>query len=131
MKIAPIDQTKLAKTGDEYLALLASNADWIVRTADDVRLLRWTGKGALAKVPSDDFHAFLGSLEFKRGGVAHGSYRPLMASLTITEIFEVLSYFGMGRGYAIRILEYSCTGGDCSFDFWGFCSSACTLAPSR
>ena len=69
MKIAAIEQSKLAKTGQEYLDLLASDTDWIARTVDDVRQLRVAGDGAFAKLPEDDFYAFLASLEFKGGGV--------------------------------------------------------------
>ena len=125
MKILAIDQSNLAKSGEEYLALLASEADWIARTADDVRQLRQGDKGPLAKLSEDDFTAFLASLEFKRGGVAHGYYKPLMAALTITEIFQVFDRFGMNRDYTLSTLEAKCEGAECVFDFWSFCTRNC------
>ena len=125
MKIEPIDRSRLAKTGQEYLYLLDSDADWIARTADDVKQLRTAGEGAFAKLPERDFNAFLSSLEFKGGGVAHGYYRPLMFSLTLSEIFEVFERSGMSQGYARETQEAKCDGGQCTFDFWSFCSSSC------
>ena len=59
MNVAPLDRSKLAKTGEQYLDLLLSDADWIVRTPDDLRQLRGSGDGPLAKLPEGDFEAFL------------------------------------------------------------------------
>jgi hypothetical protein len=128
VKISPIDQSKLAKTGQEYLYLLASDADWIAPTADDVKQLRAAGNNAFAKLPERDFDAFHASLEFKRGGIAHGYYRPLMFSLTLTEVFEVFAYFGMSINYANETQEAKCIAGQCKFEFWSFCTSSCVQA---
>lgn len=125
MTIATIEQSKLARTGEEYLALLASNANWFARTADDVRLLRGAGAGGFAKLTDHDFTAFLASLEFNRGGLSTAYYKPLMASLTLTEIFEVFEQFGMARDYTLRTLESRCVGGACSFSFWHLCTAGC------
>jgi hypothetical protein len=127
MNLESIKQRKdfrLARNGEDYLALLDSNADWIVRSKDDLLLLRRSEEGPLYKLSDKDFTAFVESLEFKRGGVAHGNYKPLMA-LTLTEIFQVFEYFGMDKEYVLRTHEYECAGGGCSFSFWSFCSSAC------
>lgn len=126
MKIAAIERSSLAKTGPEYLDLIASDADWIARTVDDVRQLRVAGEGAFAKLPEDDFNAFLASLEFKGGGVAHGYYKPLMSSLTLEEIFEVFARFGISPEYTLRIHENKCSGGSCVYEFWSFCASNCS-----
>jgi hypothetical protein len=83
--------------------LLSSKADWIARTADDVRQLRQDGP--LAKLPEPDFQAFLAGLKFKNGGLAHGYYRPLMSHLALTEIFEVFMRFGMSRECAFHPLQ--------------------------
>jgi hypothetical protein len=133
MKISSIDRDKLAKTGEEYLSLLAAESDFLVRNEDDIRQLRDSGANALAQLPQRDFDAFLGSLKFKKNGVAHGSYRPLMFTLTISEIFEIFAYFGMAPEYALRTLEYECAGGACSFSFWNFCASNCApvIEPSE
>jgi hypothetical protein len=58
MKNGPIDKAKLAKTDQEYTDLLSSRADWIARTADDVRQLRQAGDCPLAKLPENDFKEF-------------------------------------------------------------------------
>lgn len=126
MKIGAIERPRLAGSGWEYLELLSGGADWIARTADDVRQLRAAKHGPYAKLSDSEFNEFLGRLEFKRGGVASGYYKPLMSSLTLTEIFEVFELFGMSREYFLRTHEYKCEGGGCSFDFWSFCSSACS-----
>jgi hypothetical protein len=128
MRIAELDTSKLAKTGQDYLGLLRSKADWIVRNEDDIRALRKSNFGPLSKLSEKDFESFVSGLEYKNGGVADGSYKPLMAYLTITEILQVFERFGMDRDYTLRILEAKCEGGGCSFEFWSFCSSAC--APS-
>jgi hypothetical protein len=130
MKIAPIDKSKLAKSGQEYRELLASRADWIARTADDVRQLRRAENGAFAKLPESDFDAFLGSLVFKGGGVAHGYYKPLMSSLTLTDISEVFQRFGISPEYLSEIQEAECENAVCRFRFWSFCASSCELGTS-
>jgi hypothetical protein len=125
MKIAPIDQSKLAKTDEEYLYLLAGDADWIARTPDDMQQLRETGEGPFAKLPEDDFRAFLAGLEFKAGGVGGGYYKPLMSSLTLSEIFEVFARFGMSSEYALRTHDAKCIGGtNCEFEVFHFCPSS-------
>jgi len=121
-----IGRTALAANGEEYLALLASDADGFARTADDVREMRGSGTGPLSKLSEEDFEAFLGSLEFKGGGLAHGYYKPLMSSMTLTDIFEVFEGFGMSQGYFLEIHEAKCSGGVCEFDFWSFCASNCS-----
>jgi hypothetical protein len=131
MKVATIEPSKLAKTGQQYLDLLGSQADWIARSADDLKQIRAAGDGPLAKLPEKDFYSFLESLEFKRGGVAHGYYKPLMASLTLTEIFEVFERFGLSREYTVRTLEAKCSGGSCEFEFWSFCASNCAPQTER
>jgi hypothetical protein len=133
MRISPINESKLATSGQEYLYLLASDADWIVRTADDIRQLREANAGPLGKLTQYEFDEFVSSLLFGGGGVASGSYKPLMASLTITEIFEIFARFGMSRDYALRTLEYECVlqpgagHADCEFSFWSFCASNCDI----
>jgi hypothetical protein len=125
MKIEPNDRSRLAKNAKEYNDLLAGSDDWLARTADDVRQLRQAKEGVYA-IPSErDFEEFVNSLTFNRGGVASGSYKPLMASLTLTEIFEVFERFGMGRGLALETLEAECINHECKFDFWSFCASNC------
>jgi hypothetical protein len=128
MKIGPIDQSKLAKTDQDYLNLLSSKADWIARTADDVKQLRQVGDGPLAKLPESDFHAFLTRLKFNHGGVASGYYKPLMSSLTLTGIFEVFERFGMSREYAFTAFDRECLNGvdeHCETVWDSFCTSAC------
>ena len=125
MKNGPIDKSKLAKTDQEYRALAAGNADWIARTADDVRQLRQSGDCPLAKLPERDFQEFLASLEFKGGGVADGYYKPLMSSLSLTEIFEVFECFGMSREYFISSSDYSCSEYNCDNTPGAFCSHLC------
>jgi hypothetical protein len=133
MRIAELEETKLAKTGQEYLALIASDADWIARTADDLSQLRDAKVGALGKLTQDEFDTFVSSLLFGGGGVASGSYKPLMSSLTISEIFEIFGRFGMSREYALSNLEFACVLGkgmghaDCEFDLWSFCASNCDI----
>ncbi len=125
MKIGSIDKSALATTHQEYIALVESDADWIARSADDVRELREAGYGPLTKLPEADFRAFVTSLKFAGGGVVTGSYRPLMATLTLTDIFEVFERFGMSQELFLRDHEYACTGTGCEFSFWDFCSSLC------
>jgi hypothetical protein len=124
MRIAPIDRSKLAKTGQDYLDLLLSDDDSIARTPDDIRQLREAGDGPFAKMPEDDFRAFLDGLDFKAGGVGGGYYKPLMSSLSMSEIFEVFERFGMSRGYALETHDAKCHNNMCEFDFFSFCPSS-------
>lgn len=127
MKIGPIDKSKLANTDQEYINLLYSDADWIARTADDVRQLR--KDSPFAKLPESDFQEFLNRLEFKNGGLAHGYYKPLMSSLTLTEIFEMFERFGMSPELFVRYRDMACNGDFCEFAEGLFCSIACGSLP--
>jgi hypothetical protein len=126
MRANAIDKSKLAKNSEEFRDLIASDADWIVRSADDMLQFRAAGDNAHASVPERDFQAFVDSLEFRNGGVSTGSYKPLMASLTISEVFEVLESMGMERTFGLETLEAKCEGGSCVFEFWSFCSHNCS-----
>ncbi len=127
MKVGAIDKAKLARTGDEFKSLVASDADWIVRSADDVRQLRGVKDSVFAKLPEADFYAFVDSLQFKNGGVVTGTYKPLMASLTLEDIFTVFENFGMDRRYLTETggHEQACENHQWVFRFWSFCSSLC------
>lgn len=125
MTNTPVDQSRLARNGQEYLDLVLSDADWIVRAPDDLMQLRETNSGPLAKMPEHDFRVFVDGLKFNAGGVGGGSYRALMFSLTISEIFEVFERFGMSPEYTRDTLEEKCEGGSCKRSFWNFCSSTC------
>lgn len=131
MKITDVDESKLARTGDEYRTLVASDADWLVRRVDDLVALRAAGWEPLAKLAQPDFDAFAASLVYGGRGIAGGSYQPLMSALTITEIFAIFARFGWSSAYALRILEAKCEQtpdmghADCTFSFWSFCASTC------
>jgi hypothetical protein len=125
VRIEAIDRAKLAKTDQEYLELILSDADWIVRTPDDLRALRDTGQDPLSKLPDNDFREFVDGLTFKAGGVGGGSYKPLMYSLALTEIYEVFERFGMSRQYALETHDSECIGGvRCEFSFFSFCPTS-------
>lgn len=123
MNIGQINPANLAKTHEEYASLLASDADWMVRSVEDVKQLRRAGQGAFAIVPERDFDAFISGLAFNQGGgLAGAHYRPLMHSLTLSEIFEVFAHFGISQELLGRTLEYRpAGGGDCEFSFWDIC----------
>lgn len=134
MKIERIDNSRLATTGEELRALAASDADWIVRSADDVWQLREAGNNAFAKLPRTDFIAFAESLQFHNGGVVGGCYKPLMSTLMLSEIFEVFAHFGISAGLLAcqtdreeSCQECYCDTSEmrCKFEFWSFCSSLC------
>jgi hypothetical protein len=125
MNIESFDKSALARTPEEYIALVESDADWIARSADDVWELRGAGYGPFAKLPEADFRAFVASLKFAGGGVVTGSYRSLMATLTLTDIFEVFERLGMSQELFLRDHENACKAGVCEFEFWAFCSSLC------
>jgi hypothetical protein len=128
MKIGSIDKSQLARTDQELLDLVASDADWFVRTADDVRELRAAGDNPFARLPENEFLAFLATLRFKNGGVSGGSYKPLMYTLTLSDIFEVFAHLGMSMELFTREENDSCLEcicPNCDFSFWDFCSSLC------
>jgi hypothetical protein len=122
MRLAPVDKSKLARNGEEFRALLASDNDWLARSVSDVRQLRDAKDGAFGKLKDDEFEEFVGSLRFNNNGVSTGHYRPLMASLTISDVFEVFERFGMNNELALTTLEEVCENGRCVFSFWDFCS---------
>lgn len=122
MIVSKIDHSQLATTEDEYRALVASRADWVARTPEDVLELRKSKDSPLSKLPQDEFDDFFSALTYGNGGISGGSYRPLMKSLTIKEIFEVFASFGMAMQFAFDNQEQKCVDGNCVFEFWSFCS---------
>ena len=132
MQITPVDKSRLAKTAQELRALASSDADWFARTAGDVTQLREAGNNPFAKLPETDFRAFLSTLTFENGGLAGGCYKPLMYTLTLSEIFEVFARFGLSMEMFTRddtggCLE--CKPSDCSFSFWDLCTGLATVEP--
>jgi hypothetical protein len=130
MQIGWIDKPNLAKTDDEFKALVESDVDWIARSADDVRELREAQYGPFGKLPEDDFREFVDSLKFNGGGVSTGSYRPLMGSLTLTELFEVFECFGMSQELFLSRRDHECVNqgtenAECRPNPFDFCSPAC------
>lgn len=119
MNITKIDKTRLAKDIPEYHQLLASEADWVARTADDVRQLRNTPP--FSKLSDKNFEAFVDGLVFGRGGIVGATYKPLMNELTISEIYDAFAHFGISVDLATRTLEYKAVGSGCTFDFWSIC----------
>lgn len=121
------NKAKLARNGAEFRELVASDADWIIRSADDLRKRRESPENPndpLVKLPEPDFVAFVDSLIFNDGGVVSGSYRHLMHTLSLSEILEVMEGFGMSRSYFMEeTLEQCCKGADCVWEMWKFCSS--------
>jgi hypothetical protein len=120
-----MDKSRLAKTDQELRSLAYSDADWFARTADDVRQLRAAGDNAFARLPETDFNAFLSTLVFENGGFAGCCYKPLMYTLTLSEIFEIFAHFGVSMELFTRddsggCLE--CHPSDCSFSFWSLCT---------
>ncbi|MDX1072476.1 hypothetical protein GOL32_28890 [Sinorhizobium medicae] len=125
MKISSIPKDNLATDGSSYLALLSSNADWIARNQEDVEKLRKHQGSALNKLDNESYLAFRNSIEFKHNGLAHASYAPLR-SLTISEIAEVFSYFGLSGPYFLDRSDYYCaSAGTCSPYREYVCTSAC------
>lgn len=126
MKVQPIQNNLLAKTDQEYLDLLASDADWFIRTLEDMNSLRSANVGPFAKMTQESFDEFASSLKFSQGGLGHANYKPLMRDLSLTEIFEVFGYFGLSP---IKLLDYTdmeCTSpGTCSRNLFKVCTSSC------
>jgi hypothetical protein len=100
-------KNQLARTGADYVKLVDSKADWIARSKEDFTVLRQSGKGPLSKLAEADYAAFVGSLKFEGGGVAHCTYKPLMSALTLTEIFQVFGYMGMDPAYVIETSDHA------------------------
>ncbi|MGY1582999.1 hypothetical protein [Streptomyces sp. MN13] len=126
MTITEINKSQLAKSAEEFRELANSSAEWVVRSAEDLTQLRSSDqKTILSRIPRTEFDSFVSSLKFSNGALASACYKPLMSTLTLSEIFEVFEYFGMDREYTVRTLEYECTGGGCKFDFWSLCTGSC------
>jgi hypothetical protein len=122
-----IDRTKLAKNGREHLELLRSDADWIVRAPEDLMQLRSAGEGALAKLPEENFRAFVDGLEFKAGGVCGGNYKPL-TYLEPAQMYEVFEHCGVNREYVEASLGRACVKNRCKSAADGFCfASICSI----
>jgi hypothetical protein len=119
MKTSVIDKSRLAKTIPEYHQLLASEADWMARSAEDVRFLRNTPP--FSKLSDKDFEDFVSGLVFGRGGIVGASYKPLMSTLTISEIYDAFAHLGISVDLATRTLEFRATGSGCEFSFWSIC----------
>ena len=133
MKIVPLEHSKLAKTDQQLLDLFASDADWFVRTPEDLKQLRAAPESVLAKLSPEDFEIFANKLVFRNGGVAGGYYKPLTSSLNLPDVRQVFGHMGMSMELFSPLDESndSCqececsSGGTCDFNYWYFCNSAC------
>jgi len=108
MKIQAIDKSKLAKTDEEYLALISSDADWIARSSDDLQTLRDTKEGPLAKLSEESYYEFVNSLMFSQGGLATANCRPVMNELTLKEVGDLFGRFGIDLGLAADHEGFKC-----------------------
>ena len=126
MNIQNINSSLLAKTNQEYLDLLASNADWFIRSVEDIYNLKTAQIEPFTKLSEVNFEKFVDSLTFSQGGLGHADYQPLMAELSLTEIFSIFAYFGLSP---IQVLDYQdkrCSGpSTCSTQNFSICTSSC------
>ncbi|SSV52240.1 hypothetical protein [Acinetobacter nosocomialis] len=126
MNIQKINSSLLANTNEEYLALLASDADWFIRSIEDINNLKVAKIEPFTKLSEVNFEKFVKSLTFSQGGLGHANYQPLMEELTLTEIFNIFSYFGLG---IIKVLDYAdmrCSGpSTCVSQNFSICTSSC------
>jgi hypothetical protein len=130
MRLAKVEQSKLARTDQELIELAASDADWFLRSSEDLDQLRAAPDNPISKLSPEDYQAFSEKLIFRNGGVAGGYYKPLMNSLNLPEIVQVFALMGMSMELftsdeTTSCQECACGGGGCTFDFWSFCSSLC------
>jgi hypothetical protein len=126
MKIQILNDNLLANTDEEYINLLASDADWLIRTSDDLDSLRNTNVAPFAKLTQETFDEFVNTIKFSQGGLGHACYKPLMTELSLTEIFSVFSYFGLSP---VKVLDYAdkkcASAGTCSSSLFDVCTSTC------
>lgn len=114
----------LARTAEEFNDLVASDAEWVVRSTEDLDKFRDEEGSPLAKLDDAAYREFSDSLHFHDGGIGGGTYRPLM-SLPMTDIFKVYNRFGLGDELALRMHESVCQDGEWNYSFWDFCSPKC------
>lgn len=126
MKVQALNKNLLAKNDNDYLALLASNADWLVRTPSDLTTLRAANIGPIAKLSQTSFDEFTGSLKFSQGGLGHANYKPLMKDLSLTEVFDVFAHFGLSPGVLLDHADKKCASpGTCTSSMFDICTSSC------
>jgi len=126
MKIEAHDRSRLAKTDQEHLALIASDADWFARSSVDVQALREAKEGPFGKLSEEAYNEFLNSLVFSQGGLASASYKPLMAELTLSDMNEVLGRFGIDTNLAADHDGFACTSPHtCTSATLSICMSNC------
>ncbi|MFJ4443353.1 hypothetical protein ACIPZ8_14830 [Pseudomonas sp. NPDC089422] len=126
MNFKNFNKSLLANTKEEYLALLSSEADWFVRSNDDLTALRASNETSLSKISDENFYEFLNSIEFKGGGLGHAVYSSLMRELTLTEIQMVFSYFGIGPIVLLDYQDRYCqSNGSCVSRNFAICTSSC------
>ena len=126
MKIGAIERSQLAKIEQEYLALLASDADWFARSEADVQALRDAKEGPIAKLSEEAYNQFFNSLMFSQGGLATMNYQPLMKELTLKEMGDVFGNFGIDLSLAQDHDNNRCTSPhNCTPASWCICMSNC------
>lgn len=125
MNMRPIPRADLAADGGAYLRLLSSAADWFARDLGDVDQLRESKQTALSSLKDANYTEFKASLEFKKKGLAHASYKSLKA-LTISEIVGIFERFGLSGPYLLDTADKYCASpGTCSPYNDYVCTSSC------
>jgi|ERR1700730_4113620 hypothetical protein len=124
-------RTKLPKTEKEWLVLLASDKKGIVRTAKDWDALVKSKKNPLARLPKRAVETFTKSLMFKKDGLAHADYSPIVDKLTYPEFKKVWEAFGLSMSLFADYEGYKCASrGDCQTWNDHICTSNCkTVLP--
>jgi hypothetical protein len=118
-----------ANTQEEWRELLSSSDPNIARSREDWNRFVADDQRRGTMLPNCDektIQAFSDGLTFNNGGLAHADFSMLEDRLTMSDFFNLMNNFGIGRKLLTDYFDYKCDGNHtCVWSPGSICTSNC------
>lgn len=126
MNARPLSELQPADSKSAFQAMCKSPPSWMITSMADAQQLAASEHSPWKGVPKEALAEFIGSLEFKRGGLAHSRYSSLEPHMDVRAFLSMWSYFGIGRQLFIEEADKKCESpGTCAYCNGCSCTSNC------
>ena len=126
MQLLSRSQFRPSSSPEAFRDLCASKEEWLVRSQVDATQLAESEYSPWRGVPKEAVKAFVQTLEFKNGGLAHCNYSSLEPHMTVKDFMTMWEHFGIGRELVMRWADKQCARpGTCTYCNGCVCTSNC------